>query len=219
MVGGEPVKHRPVVVVDLDGTLTLDDPSLGYPDKPVDVRVAAAVEAARARGFGVMVLTARGMRTWKNDRALVEAHVRPGVEAWLDKHGIRTDQVHVAKPWCGPGGFYVDDRNLHVEEFVFRFTGPLAQVPVRVEVAGRADLGLHERARLLRVERWLDVCAWSGLGADRSDGRAPGAVLAVEVGGTVPNVAGWFALHAEQVDALPIEVLQGDGRWRLHRVT
>lgn len=204
-------QHRPYVVVDLDGTLTVDEPGVAYPDKALDDRVAAAARAARAMGYGVMVLTARGMRTWKNDRALVEEHVRPGVLRWLEAKGVDADEVHVAKPWCGPGGFYVDDRNLHVEEFVFRFGGPLAGKPVAVRLEGRAPTP-SELARLARVERWLDVCSWSG---GRDDGRTPAAELVVTVGIAAPNVAGWFALHGEEALELPLEVRQGDGGWRL----
>jgi capsule biosynthesis phosphatase len=204
------------VVVDLDGTLTVDDPTVGYPDKAMDERVASAVHAARGAGYGVMVLTARGMRTWKSDRALVERHVRPGVERWLELKGVSPDQLHVAKPWCGPGGFYVDDRNLHVEEFVFRFSGPFASRPVRVVVEGGRTLAPPEISRLLRIERWLDVCSWSGLGRhDRADGRGPALELSVAAEGSIPNVAGWFALHAEDAMSVPLEVSHRDGSWRL----
>src|SRR5690606_8599398 len=120
---------RRTVVVDLDGTLTVDIKGVAYPDKPLNDAVAGAVGAAGQQGYGVLVLTARGMRTWKNDRALVEQHVRPGIEAWLAAHDVPHDALQTGKPWCGPRGFYVDDRNLHPEEFVFRFTGPWAGQP------------------------------------------------------------------------------------------
>ena len=150
--------HRPYVIVDLDGTLTIDEKRVPYPEKRLNDAVAAAVGRAPERGYGVMVMTARGMRTWKNDRAKVEEHVRPGVEAWLAAKAVSPEQVHVGKPWCGPRGYYVDDRNLHLEEFVFRFDGPYADAPVEAVVIGTPDGPLRPvHTRLTHVERWLDV--------------------------------------------------------------
>lgn len=205
------MSDRTWVVIDLDGTLTIDDRTVGYPERPLNRPIAAAMEAAGERGYGVMVLTARGMRTWKGDRALVEENVRPGVEAWLEQQGLEPDQVHVAKPWCGPRGFYVDDRNLHLEEFEFRFRGPFAGRPVRVEVRGRWSgeaRPLH--GALTRLERWLDVVSYdyqvdgldpdalSRLGDALIDAEHTAALrLVVPVDDRLPAVAGWFALHAQ----------------------
>jgi capsule biosynthesis phosphatase len=146
------------IIVDLDGTLTIDDKSLGYPDKPLDTVIGAAVEAARAQGMRIAVMTARGMRTYGNDRALVEQHVRPQVAEWLTRHGVPHDELIVAKPWCGQRGFYVDDRNLHVEEFAFRYTGPFAGRKVEVRVEGQVSATGH--ARIAAIERWLEVVAY-----------------------------------------------------------
>ncbi len=205
---------RRYVVVDLDGTLTIDETHLPYPERRLNVEVAAGIGAAAGEGLGVMVLTARGMRTWKNDRASVEAHVRPGVVAWLDRHEVARDQVHVAKPWCGPRGYYVDDRNLHLEEFVWRFTGPYAGAPVRVVALGepRGDAAVSHRA-LTRVERWFDVCCYDyadgtpGGVADRllapGDGRTAAWDLIVSLDGARLAPHAWLALHHPSLDGGP----------------
>lgn len=212
---------RRYVVVDLDGTLTLDVSSLPYPDKPLNAAVAEATAAARARGFGVMVLTARGMRTWKNDRALVEANVRPGVEAWLEKHGVARDEVQVAKPWCGPRGFYVDDRNLHPEEFVFRFAGPWSAEVFQAVVVGHADDLRAAHVRNMRVERWLEIGAWRyvdhpdavELGdalIGEGDGRHARWSLVVQLGGRWVDPAGWLAFEHADLAGAPVVVRRGD---------
>lgn len=160
------------LVVDLDGTLTVDEKGVPYPEKAVEPRMARVVEAARGSGWGVQVLTARGMRTYNHDRTLVEQHVLPGVNAWLALRGVPHDAVHVAKPWCGPGGFYLDDRNLHLEEAAFRFTGPFAGLRVGVRVRGPvADRGEAWR-HLVRLDRWLEIVRFD-LGIPRSDLPSP----------------------------------------------
>ncbi len=152
-----------VIVSDLDGTLTVDDKAVPYPEKPAAADVVEAAKAAKAAGFKLVVATARNMRTYKGDVDLIRTHTLPVVEGWLARTGVEHDGVVVGKTWCGPRGFYVDDRNLHPEEFVFRFTGPLARRRVDVvtlapdvtpETLGR----LHEVNR--RLERWLHVASY-----------------------------------------------------------
>ncbi len=215
--------HRPFVIIDLDGTLTIDEKSVAYPDKRLNEDVARAVGRAPERGFGVMVMTARGMRTWKNDRAKVEEHVRPGVESWLATKRLTPEQVHVGKPWCGPRGFYVDDRNLHLEEFVFRFDGPYAGAPVEVVVTGQPRGPLRPvHTRLTRVERWLDVCTWTYVDADTSDidekrlapgdGREAAWRLVVPLDSGRPCAEAWLALHADDLTGEPLVILPEGGR-------
>lgn len=201
---------RPYVVLDLDGTLTIDDQRLPYPERQPNLSIRAAADAAREAGWGVMVMTARGMRTHHHVREAVEKHVRPGVERWLSDQAFEADEVHVAKPWCRTGGFYVDDRNLHLEEMVFRFTGPLAAQPVSVQVHGLAPGDLRDAHTLLgRLERWLDVCAFAYLEADATalghglpgqrDDRAPAQVLVTRLDRGRPDAAAWFAAHHELI--------------------
>ncbi len=208
---------RPHIVLDLDGTLTVDDKRVPYPERAPWTDVHDAAHTARSRGYGLIVLTARGMRTWKNVREDVERHVRPGVEAWLAHQDLAADAVHVAKPWCGPGGFYVDDRNLHIEEFLWRFQGPLAGVPVAVQVAGVPDRPLRDVwTPLSRLERWLDLVGWTfddvdptdlghGLPGD-TDPRDPARVLAVRIDAGLADPAAWFAAHHTLLDDRPFVV-------------
>jgi len=197
---------RPYVVLDLDGTLTIDDKRRPYPEREPNPAIRAAADAAREAGWGVMVMTARGMRTHHHDRDAVEKHVRPGVETWLRGQGFEADEVHVAKPWCRTGGFYVDDRNLHLEEMGFRFTGPLSDLTVAVEAHGVPTTELRAiHFNVGRLERWLDLCAFSYPDTDPGvlghklpaddDTRAADRVLLTRLDRGRPDVAGWFAAH------------------------
>lgn len=149
---------EPTVVLDLDGTLTVDVPGVAYGQKPVAGAVVEAAARARAAGFRVVVHTARGMRSKNGDLARLEAEVRPEAEAWLNWAGVGREALMLGKPWCGPGGFYVDDRALRPEDFVVRFSGPLAGCCVRVFVAGVPEAEREEvRARVDRLERFVAV--------------------------------------------------------------
>jgi capsule biosynthesis phosphatase len=43
--------------------------------------------------------------------------ILPVIIDWLKKHDIPYDEIHVAKPWCGNDGFYIDDKSIRPSEF------------------------------------------------------------------------------------------------------
>ena len=42
----------------------------------------------------------------------------------VEKNNIPYDKLQLGKPGAGPNGWYVDDMNLSLEEFIFKFSGP-----------------------------------------------------------------------------------------------
>ena len=107
-----------VIVIDLDGTLTHDEPSLDYADRRPRLDVIARLREYRADGFRIAVHTARNMRTYEGNVGEINVHTLPRVLAWLDRHEVPYDEVLVGKPWCGHQGFYVDDKSVRPDEFV-----------------------------------------------------------------------------------------------------
>jgi capsule biosynthesis phosphatase len=107
----------PKIVIDLDGTLTIDPSPEGYPDKRPDPDVVAALKDYKARGFEIAIFTSRNMRTFAGSVGKINAFTLPAIVAWLDKHGVPYDEIHVGKPWCEHGGFYVDDKAIRPSEF------------------------------------------------------------------------------------------------------
>jgi len=105
------------LVIDLDGTLTIDDPSVGYEDKLPNRELVAKLADYKRDGFEIIIATARNMRTHNGNIGKINALTLPTVLAWLDKHGVPYDEVHVGKPWCGSEGFYVDDKAIRPDEF------------------------------------------------------------------------------------------------------
>lgn len=105
------------VVIDLDGTLTVDEPDVPYTMKRPRPEVVEAVRRWKADGYDIIVFTARNMRTFSGSVGKINLHTLPVIAAWLKQHDIPVDELLVGKPWCGTDGFYVDDRALRPEEF------------------------------------------------------------------------------------------------------
>ncbi len=105
------------LVLDLDGTLTLDGGSEDYSQKRPNLAVIEAVRAYKADGFEIIIATARNMRTYAGSVGKINAFTLPTVIGWLQAHDVPYDEIHVGKPWCGHDGFYVDDKAIRPSEF------------------------------------------------------------------------------------------------------
>jgi capsule biosynthesis phosphatase len=104
--------------MDLDGTLTIDDPRTPYAARAPNLAVVEKLRQYKAAGFEIAIYTARNMRTHEKSVGRINALTLPVVIDWLKRHDIPFDELHVGKPWAGPQGFYVDDRAIRPGEFV-----------------------------------------------------------------------------------------------------
>lgn len=105
------------LVFDLDGTLTHDDPEVDYAERRPNAAVVARLRDYRARGFEIVICSARNMRTYSGQLGKINAHTLPVILDWLARHDIPYDEIHVGKPWCGTEGFYIDDKAIRPSEF------------------------------------------------------------------------------------------------------
>ena len=106
------------VVMDLDGTLTIDEPGAPYADRKPRLDVVEKLRAMREQGFRIVISTARNMNTYGGNVGQINIKTLPTILSWLDRHDIPYDEVLVGKPWCGFEGFYVDDKAIRPDEFV-----------------------------------------------------------------------------------------------------
>jgi len=104
------------IIIDLDGTLTLDSDT-SYEEKPVNHEVVEACKKYKAMGFEILISTSRNMRTYDGNIGKINVHTLPNILDWLEKHNVPYDEIHVGKPWCGFEGFYVDDKSIRPSEF------------------------------------------------------------------------------------------------------
>ena len=105
------------IVIDLDDTLcsTIDG---DYSNSVPKVTVIEKLKEYRELGFEIAISTSRNMRTYGGSVGKINAHTLPIIIQWLERHGVPYDEVHVGKPWCGDGGFYVDDKAIRPDEFL-----------------------------------------------------------------------------------------------------
>jgi capsule biosynthesis phosphatase len=106
------------LIIDLDGTITREDPGLPYADKQPNPDVVMQIRHYRTLGFEIVIHSARNMRTYQGQVGKINVHTLPVIVEWLRNHDIPFDEIHVGKPWCGTDGFYVDDRAIRPDEFV-----------------------------------------------------------------------------------------------------
>ncbi|MBZ7941152.1 MULTISPECIES: HAD hydrolase family protein [Campylobacter] len=106
------------IIIDLDGTLTIDDDKVDYCDKNPNLALIETIREYKKMGFKITIFTSRNMRTFNNDIEKIKTHTLPIITSWLDKHKIPYDDIIVGKPWCGFDGFYVDDKAIRPSEFI-----------------------------------------------------------------------------------------------------
>jgi len=104
------------LVIDLDGTLTIDS-DVEYKDKLPNTEVIEQLVKYKEMGFKITIFTSRNMRTYEGNVGKINIHTLPTITQWLDKYKVPYDEVIVGKPWCGFDGFYVDDKSIRPSEF------------------------------------------------------------------------------------------------------
>ena len=112
------------IVVDLDNTITIDCSSSDYRTKSANPEAVLAIKNAAELKIETIIYSSRNMRTYKNDLKKIDTITRPIAENWLKEKKINYSELILGKPWCGKEGWYVDDRNLNIEEFIFKYTSP-----------------------------------------------------------------------------------------------
>jgi capsule biosynthesis phosphatase len=113
------IRRERALVMDIDGTLCSKKTSeQDYLDVLPREDVMATLREYRANGFYVILATSRNMNTHNGNIGLINATTLKTLMAWLDKHDVPYDEIHVGKPWGGKGGFYVDDKAIRPDEFV-----------------------------------------------------------------------------------------------------
>ena len=105
------------LVIDLDGTITCDDPERSYAERTPNQEIIKKIRQYKRDGFEI-IYSARNMRTHNNSVGKINALTLPVIIDWLNRYEIPFDEIYVGKPWCGTEGFYVDDRAIRPAEFL-----------------------------------------------------------------------------------------------------
>lgn len=123
---------RRKIIIDLDNTITDENPEISYENKNRNDEVVNTLKNLPKED--VIIFTARNMRSFNGDLQKINTITKPIAEEWLKKNNIEYDELIMGKPWCGEEGFYVDDKNLSIEEFNFKFAGPYSKHKVDIVV-------------------------------------------------------------------------------------
>lgn len=103
------------IVIDIDDTISFTynrDFENSVPNQPVIDRINELYD----EGWKIILLTARGGKSC-NTLEEKELKYRDVTERWLNKHNVKYHLLMFGKP---NADYYVDDKNLSVEEFVRR---------------------------------------------------------------------------------------------------
>lgn len=106
------------LIIDLDGTLTIDEENVDYVDKRPNTALIQTLKKYKKQGFKINIFTSRNMRTFDGELEKIKIHTLPIIITWLKKHDVPYDEIIIGKPWCGYEGFYVDDKAIRPSEFV-----------------------------------------------------------------------------------------------------
>lgn len=106
------------LIVDLDGTLTLEGDGQSYEGKQPNLPLVQRLREYKADGFEIVIHSSRNMRTFEGNVGKINANTLPVIIDWLKRNDVPFDEIYVGKPWCGFDGFYIDDRAVRPDEFV-----------------------------------------------------------------------------------------------------
>ncbi len=112
------------IIVDLDNTITINDEN-DYSNKTANNSLIRAIRSAKKLNK-ITIFSSRNMRTFNGDLKKINQITKPIAIKWLKNNNVDFDDIIFGKPWAGDNGWYVDDRNLSLEEFIFKFDGPFA---------------------------------------------------------------------------------------------
>lgn len=145
------------IVVDLDGTITVDDKNLDYPNKKTNNELINTLN--QINSDDIIIYTARQMRTYNGDIDALEKNTRPVAEKWLIKNKVPYKKLVLGKLWCEEGGYYVDDRNLSIEEFIFKFSGPYKNISLDICVScyNEEDNISNLYKEIIKIDRLFNV--------------------------------------------------------------
>ena len=118
------------IIIDLDNTITIENPSISYENKDKNLAVAKALKKIKKEN--IVIFSSRNMRTFNNDLEKINEVTKPIIEKWLNENEVNYGELILGKPWCGEEGFYIDDKNLSIEEFLFKFDGPFSENDIDV---------------------------------------------------------------------------------------
>lgn len=107
-------RNRSILVIDLDNTIceTVDH---DYENAKPNQAVIDKINQLHTNGWHIIIHTSRGEFRCEHEINRIIQTNYPVAKDWLEKYGVQYDEIRFGKP---SGMFYVDDKNLSIEEFI-----------------------------------------------------------------------------------------------------
>lgn len=105
-------------IIDIDGTICNSIPGGDYSKAIPIQQVIDKINFEYSRGNKIILYTARGMRTFSGDVFKISSYHGPILETWLAKYNVRYHDLVFGKMWSEGELYYIDDRNLSINEFM-----------------------------------------------------------------------------------------------------
>lgn len=103
------------ICLDIDGVICrLREPGQTYADLEPVPGAVERLQALKAAGHYLILMTARHMKTCAGNSGLAVARQGGTLFTWLEKHGIPYDEIWFGKPWAD---IYIDDNALRFESW------------------------------------------------------------------------------------------------------
>jgi len=106
------------IIIDLDNTLCFTENSDYSNAIPNTEAINKLNEYKNKYDYQILIFTSRNMNTYDNNIEKINQYTVPTITKWLKKFKVPYDELIIGKPWCGPNGFYVDDKAIRPDEFV-----------------------------------------------------------------------------------------------------
>jgi len=91
-----------VIVVDMDGTICSEEKTFSRSLAKVKVGAVKSINALKEKGNTIIIYSARSWQEYEMTKF------------WLDKHGIKFDQLILGKPI---GDVWIDDRAIEFQDW------------------------------------------------------------------------------------------------------
>ena len=106
------------IIIDLDNTLTIEDPKVKYEDKKPNIGMIKKLMEYKNENWEIIIFTSRNMNTYNGNIDLIRTNSLPIIKKWLAEHDVPYDKIILGKPWPGRDGFYIDDKSIRPKEFL-----------------------------------------------------------------------------------------------------
>ena len=103
------------LIVDVDDTILVTTVKRDYYNSTPIPRMIKKLNDLFDAGFEIVYFTARGQISKEGDLARIEEEVRPDLEDWMDRHGVKRTELIMGKPY---GDYYIDDKAMTPETFL-----------------------------------------------------------------------------------------------------